>query len=61
MVLLRTLSTLSLSPLRLKYVLHRPNTRERMSALVGYLDGPLEKEVICEWWVGAERRAYTVW
>lgn len=60
-ILLRTLSTVSLNPLRLKYVFHRPSTREQLRALVGYLDGPLEAEVISDWWVGSEKRVYTIW
>ena len=55
-ILLRTLGTVSLNPLRLKYVLHRPSTREQLRALAGYLDGPLEAEVISDWWVGSEKR-----
>ena len=60
-ILLWTLSTVALSPLRLKYVLHRPSTREQIRALGRYLDGPLETEVISEWWVGPKEQVYTIW
>ena len=60
-ILLRTVSTVSLNPLHLKHVFHRPSSREQLRALVRYLDGPLEAEVISEWWVGPEKRVYTIW
>ena len=32
-----------------------------MRALAGYLDGPLEAEVINDWWDGSEKRMHTIW
>lgn len=60
-ILLRTLNTIPLNPLRLKYVFHRPSTREQLRALAAYLDGPLEAEVISDWWVEPEKRMYAIW
>lgn len=60
-VLLQTLSNVSRNPMLLKYALHRPSTRDRLRSLIGYLDGPLETEVINDWWTGPEKNIYTVW
>ena len=60
-ILLRTLNTIPLNPLRLKYVFHSPGTRKQLRALAGYLDGPLESEVISDWWIVSEKNIYTIW
>lgn len=55
-LLLRTLSYVAVSPLVLKHALHRPSLQEQIRLLAGYLDGPLESEVINDWWVGSEEK-----
>ena len=60
-ILLRTLSNISRNPLRLKTALHRPSARERIRSLARYLNGPLETEVINDWWAGSEQNHYTVY
>lgn len=52
--LLRTLSYVAFNPLLLKHALHRPSLQEQIRVLARYLDGPLESEVINDWWVGSE-------
>ena len=43
---MQALNMVSLNPLRLKSLLYRPSTRQQLRALSGYLEGPLEVEVI---------------